>query len=197
MFYLLLHFISLAVFALKSVKRSALILLLALLSIDHFTYRIVLRRQNSANRLFNQYGGNIVKAHIGRWSEDCPEHQAVVVYSMDDTPLVSPLSAQKIRSRFSTILTLFRDSALQQDLLLKLADWSPRASLALGRRMSGNIFERYAYHFLLYFKLILCLTSDSRRIRCSLLNIRLCFFTTATVFWSESSALGAAEDLWC
>ena len=36
-----------------------------------------------------QYGGNIVKAHIGRWSEDCPEHQAVVVYSMDDTPLVS------------------------------------------------------------------------------------------------------------
>ena len=29
------------------------------------------------------YGGNIVKAHIGRWSEDCPEHQGVVV-------LVSP-----------------------------------------------------------------------------------------------------------
>ena len=35
------------------------------------------------------YGGNIVKAHIGRWSEDCPEHQGVVVYSMDDKPLVS------------------------------------------------------------------------------------------------------------
>lgn len=34
------------------------------------------------------YGGNILKAHIGRWSEDCPEHQGVVVYSMDDTPLV-------------------------------------------------------------------------------------------------------------
>lgn len=38
---------------------------------------------------FGKYGGNIVKAHVGRWSEDCPEHQAVVVYSMDDTPLVS------------------------------------------------------------------------------------------------------------
>lgn len=34
------------------------------------------------------YGGNIVKAHVGRWSEDCPEHSGVVVYSMDDTPLV-------------------------------------------------------------------------------------------------------------
>lgn len=34
------------------------------------------------------YGGNVVKAHVGRWSEDCPEHQGVVVMSMDDTPLV-------------------------------------------------------------------------------------------------------------
>jgi 60S ribosome subunit biogenesis protein NIP7 len=34
------------------------------------------------------YGGNIVKAHVGRWSEDCPEHQGVVVLGMDDTPLV-------------------------------------------------------------------------------------------------------------
>ncbi len=35
------------------------------------------------------YGGNVVKAHVGRWSEDCPEHQGVVVLGMDDTPLVS------------------------------------------------------------------------------------------------------------
>ena len=35
------------------------------------------------------YGGNIVKAHVGRWSEDCPQHQGVVVLGMDDTPLVS------------------------------------------------------------------------------------------------------------
>lgn len=26
---------------------------------------------------------------MGRWSEDCPEHQGVVVLSMNDTPLVS------------------------------------------------------------------------------------------------------------
>ena len=39
------------------------------------------------------YGGNILKAHIGRWTEDTPEHQGVVVFSMNDTPLVSDTSA--------------------------------------------------------------------------------------------------------
>ena len=34
------------------------------------------------------YGGNVLRAHVGRWSEDCPEHQGVVVLGMDDTPLV-------------------------------------------------------------------------------------------------------------
>ena len=33
------------------------------------------------------YGANIAKAHVGRWSQDCPEHQGVVVCSMDDIPL--------------------------------------------------------------------------------------------------------------
>lgn len=32
-------------------------------------------------------GGIVVKAHVGRWSEDCPEHQGCVVYSMADVPL--------------------------------------------------------------------------------------------------------------
>lgn len=45
------------------------------------------------------YGGNILKAHVGRWSEDCPEHQGVVVYSMDDTPLVSGLLVRDIDVR--------------------------------------------------------------------------------------------------
>lgn len=30
------------------------------------------------------YGGHIVKAHVGRWSEDCPEHQGIIVYSMNE-----------------------------------------------------------------------------------------------------------------
>lgn len=34
------------------------------------------------------YGGNVVKAHVGRWSEDIPEHSGVVVFNSNDTPLV-------------------------------------------------------------------------------------------------------------
>lgn len=37
------------------------------------------------------YGNHVVKAHLGRITEDTPEHQGVVVYSMSDVPLVRPL----------------------------------------------------------------------------------------------------------
>lgn len=37
------------------------------------------------------YGNHVVKAHLGRITEDTPEHQGVVVYSMNDTPLVRPI----------------------------------------------------------------------------------------------------------
>ena len=33
------------------------------------------------------YGNHIVKAHLGRITQDTPEHQGVVVMSMNDTPL--------------------------------------------------------------------------------------------------------------
>ncbi|KAL8789020.1 MAG: hypothetical protein Q9195_007040 [Heterodermia aff. obscurata] len=59
------------------------------------------------------YGGNIVKAHVGRWSEDCPEHQAVVVYSMDDTPLgfgVTARSTAEARRLDPTGITCFRQA---------------------------------------------------------------------------------------
>ena len=35
------------------------------------------------------YGGNVLKAHVGRWSEDAPEHAGVVVCGMGNMPLVS------------------------------------------------------------------------------------------------------------
>ena len=38
------------------------------------------------------YGNHVLKAHLGRITEDTPEHQGVVVYSMNDTPLVSDSS---------------------------------------------------------------------------------------------------------
>ena len=47
------------------------------------------------------YGGNVVKAHVGRWSEDCPEHQGVVVLGMDDTPLVSGLRNPGLSGRIN------------------------------------------------------------------------------------------------
>jgi 60S ribosome subunit biogenesis protein NIP7 len=42
------------------------------------------------------YGGHVLKAHVGRWSEDCPEHQGVIVMSMNDTPLVSVLTLDHV-----------------------------------------------------------------------------------------------------
>ena len=37
------------------------------------------------------YGNHVVKAHLGRITEDTPEHQGVVIFSMSDVPLVSAL----------------------------------------------------------------------------------------------------------
>ena len=59
------------------------------------------------------YGGHVVKAHVGRWSEDCPEHQGVVVYSMNDTPLgfgVTARSTQEARRLDPTGITCFRQA---------------------------------------------------------------------------------------
>lgn len=51
----------------------------------HARYKVWIRANGEMPFL---YGSNVVKAHIGRFSEDCPEHSGVVVLSMDDTPLV-------------------------------------------------------------------------------------------------------------
>ena len=41
----------------------------------HARYRVWVKPNGEMPFL---YGGNIVKAHVGRWSEDCPQHQGVV-----------------------------------------------------------------------------------------------------------------------
>ncbi|TKA29735.1 60S ribosome subunit biogenesis protein nip7 [Salinomyces thailandicus] len=59
------------------------------------------------------YGGHVVKAHVGRWSEDCPEHQGVVVLSMGDTPLgfgVTARSAGEARRVEPTGVVVFRQA---------------------------------------------------------------------------------------
>ncbi|KAF2803992.1 60S ribosome subunit biogenesis protein NIP7 [Mytilinidion resinicola] len=65
------------------------------------------------------YGGNVVKAHVGRWSEDCPEHQGVVVLSMNDTPLgfgVSARSTAEARRLDPTGVTTFRQGDIGEYL---------------------------------------------------------------------------------
>jgi len=59
------------------------------------------------------YGGHVVKAHVGRWSEDCPEHQGVVVLSMNDTPLgfgVTARSTSEGRRLDPTGIVVFRQA---------------------------------------------------------------------------------------
>jgi 60S ribosome subunit biogenesis protein NIP7 len=60
------------------------------------------------------YGGNIVKAHVGRWPEDCPEHQEVVVCSMEnDLPLgfgVTARSTVESRKLDPTAIVCFRQA---------------------------------------------------------------------------------------
>ncbi|KAJ3362048.1 ribosome biosynthesis protein nip7 [Kappamyces sp. JEL0680] len=34
------------------------------------------------------YGNHVLKAHLGRITEDTPEHQGVVIYTMSDIPIV-------------------------------------------------------------------------------------------------------------
>jgi 60S ribosome subunit biogenesis protein NIP7 len=59
------------------------------------------------------YGGSVAKAHVGRWSEDCPEHQEVVICSMDDIPLgfgVTARSAAQARQLDPTATVCFRQA---------------------------------------------------------------------------------------
>lgn len=52
----------------------------------HARYKVWVKQNGEMPFL---YGGHVVKAHVGRWSEDAPEHAGAVVLSMNDTPLVS------------------------------------------------------------------------------------------------------------
>lgn len=40
------------------------------------------------------YGGHAVKAHVARWSQECPEHSGVVVFDSEDMPLGFGIAAK-------------------------------------------------------------------------------------------------------
>ncbi|KAH6687230.1 PUA-like domain-containing protein [Plectosphaerella plurivora] len=59
------------------------------------------------------YGSHIVKAHVGKWQEDCPEHSGVVVCNMDGQPLgfgISARSTSEARRLDPTGIVCFRQA---------------------------------------------------------------------------------------
>ena len=57
------------------------------------------------------YGNHVLKAHVGRMSEDIPEHTGVIVYSMNDHPLgfgVAAKSTIETRRSEPTAIIAFR-----------------------------------------------------------------------------------------
>ncbi|KAL8304194.1 hypothetical protein RB597_004535 [Gaeumannomyces tritici] len=77
---------------------------------EHARYKMWVRSNGEMPFL---YGGNIVKAHVGRQTDDCPEHQGIVVYNMQDVPLGFGLTAKSTadaRRLDPTGITCFRQS---------------------------------------------------------------------------------------
>ena len=77
---------------------------------DHARYKLWIRPNGVMPFL---YGGNIVKAHVGRWPEDCPEHQGVVVCTMEDVPLgfgITARSMAEARRQDPTGIVCFRQA---------------------------------------------------------------------------------------
>ncbi|RPA78945.1 60S ribosome subunit biogenesis protein NIP7 [Ascobolus immersus RN42] len=65
------------------------------------------------------YGNHVLKAHVGRITEDCPEHQGVVVYAMNDTPLgfgVTARSTAETRKLDPTGIVVFRQADIGEYL---------------------------------------------------------------------------------
>ncbi|GME94241.1 unnamed protein product [Ambrosiozyma monospora] len=65
------------------------------------------------------YGNHVLKAHIGKMSEDIPEHAGVIVYSMKDVPLgfgVSAKSTIEARNLQPTGIVCFRQSDIGEYL---------------------------------------------------------------------------------
>ncbi|GAB7364299.1 hypothetical protein MBLNU230_g4844t1 [Neophaeotheca triangularis] len=82
----------------------------------HARYKVWVKQNGEMPFL---YGGHVVKAHVGRWSEDCPEHQGVVVLSMNDTPLgfgVTARSTAESRRLDPTGIVTFRQADIGEYL---------------------------------------------------------------------------------
>ena len=66
------------------------------------------------------YGNHILKAHLGRITEDTPEHQGVVVYSTNDTPLVRTVPINPVQPFYTTAAPAISGSDLYPVLSIGL-----------------------------------------------------------------------------
>ena len=85
----------------------------------------------------------MVKAHVGRWSEDCPEHQGCVVYSMADVPLGFGVVSSNWKMGGLNVESLFfltnEKTHRLQGVRPRQDGWILRVLYALGRRIAESI----------------------------------------------------------
>ncbi|KAG7194088.1 ribosome biosynthesis protein nip7 [Scheffersomyces spartinae] len=65
------------------------------------------------------YGNHVLKAHVGKMSDDIPEHAGLIVYSMNDVPLgfgVSAKSTTEARNLQPTAIVAFRQGDIGEYL---------------------------------------------------------------------------------
>ena len=65
------------------------------------------------------YGNHVLKAHVGKMSEDIPEHAGVILFSMNDTPLgfgISAKSTIEARNLQPTSIVVFRQGDIGEYL---------------------------------------------------------------------------------
>lgn len=65
------------------------------------------------------YGNHVLKAHIGRMSDDIPEHAGVIIYNMKDIPLgfgVSAKSTGEVKNMLPTGIVAFRQGDIGEYL---------------------------------------------------------------------------------
>lgn len=77
---------------------------------QHAKYKVWIKQNGEMPFL---YGNNILKAHIGKMSDDIPEHAGVIVFSMHDIPLgfgVSSKSTSEARNLQPTGIVVFRQA---------------------------------------------------------------------------------------
>jgi len=80
------------------------------------TYKMWIKPSGEMSYL---YGNNVLKAHLGRVTENMPKHQGVVFYTMSDIPVgfgVSGLTTQECRKAESTATVGYRQADIGEYL---------------------------------------------------------------------------------